>query len=395
MNTSVLVSAVMPCLNEEETLAVCIEKAQRCFAALGIPGQVVVADNGSTDGSVAVAQRLGVKIVHERIKGYGAALMAAIDAADGEIIVMADADDSYDWEAIGPFIEKIRAGYELVVGNRFKGGIRPGAMPTLHRYFGNPLLSFIARTVYRVPIGDFHCGMRAFTKAAYRRMGLRTPGMEFATEMVAAAAQQGLRIAEIPIVLYPDKRNRPPHLRSFRDGWRHLRFIITCAPDYLYILPGAAMFITGVLLQLMLVGGPIAIFGFHLGIHYLALGSMLTLVGLNILNLGVLAKVIMVQMYPNLRSAIAHWVLHSFKLEWGLLTGLLMLMVGTAIDIAILVRWLRTGGGPLEETVHLSFVATTAVVIGVNLLFGAFLLNLLVLAHRNREMPRQASSKTF
>jgi len=375
----------MPCLNEEESLAACIEKAQRCFHALGIAGQVVVADNGSSDRSVEIAQRLGAKVVDERVKGYGAALMAAIDAADGEIIVMADADDSYDWEAMGPFIEKIRAGCELVVGNRFKGGIQPGAMPPLHRYLGNPVLSFIARAVYRVPIGDFHCGMRAFTKTAYRRMGLRTPGMEFATEMVAAAAQQGLRIAEIPTVLYPDRRSRPPHLRSFRDGWRHLRFIITCAPDYLYIVPGTAMFAAGMLLQLLLVNGPVGILGFNLGIHYLALGSMLALVGLNILNLGVLAKATMAQMYPNLRSGIAHWVFHRFKLEWGLLTGLLLALVGTAIDVAILARWLRTGGGPLEDTVHLSFVATTVIVMGVNLLFSAFLLNLLILAYRNRE----------
>ena len=251
------VSAVMPCLNEEETLGICVEKAFRCFHEIGVDGEVVVADNGSTDRSVEIAQKLGARLIHQKVKGYGAALMAGIQAAKGDIIVMADADDSYDWSSMGPFIEKIEEGYDLVMGNRFKGEIKAGAMPFLHRYLGNPVLSIVARIFYRVPVGDFHCGMRAFTKGAYEEMRLRTTGMEFATEMVANSARRGLRIAEIPTVLYPDKRTRPPHLRSFRDGWRHLRFIMTYAPNYLYMIPGAFFFILGVALQLSLIRGAV------------------------------------------------------------------------------------------------------------------------------------------
>src|SRR5581483_8958811 len=249
----IAVSAIIPCLNEEQTLALCIEKAFRAFAELGVQGEVVVADNGSTDRSVEIARNLGARVIHERRKGYGAALLRGISEARGEVIVMADADDSYDWTGIAPFVRKIREGYDLVMGNRFKGGIMDGAMPGLHRYLGNPILSLIARIAFRTPIGDFHCGMRAFTRAAFERMQLKTTGMEFATEMVANASHQGLRIAEIPIVLYPDKRNRPPHLRSFRDGWRHLRFILTYAPDYLYLVPGALLLLPGLCLQALLV----------------------------------------------------------------------------------------------------------------------------------------------
>ena len=382
------VSAVIPCLNEERTLAQCIEKAQRCLASLGVSGQVVVADNGSTDRSTEIALQLGAKVVQQPLKGYGAALMAGFEAADGELMVMADGDGSYDWEAIGPFIAKLREGYDLVLGNRYKGGIMRGAMPPLHRYLGNPVLSFLGRTVSRTPIGDFHCGMRALTKSAYRSMRLRTLGMEFATEMVVAAAKQGLRITEVPIVLYPDARDRPPHLRSFRDGWRHLRFIMTCAPDYVYAAPGALLLLAGALLQVLLVAGPATVLGFKLGIHFLALGCLLTLVGMNILFLGMLAKLAIAQMYPNLVSRTARWLLDRFKLEWGLVGGVVLIFAGTAIDFAILVRWVGTAGGPLEETIHAAFVATTVIVIGIGIVFGAFLLNLFLLADRERAARR-------
>lgn len=383
--SAVQVSAVMPCLNEAESLGWCIEKVQRCFAALGIAGEIVVADNGSTDGSQAIAERLGARVVREPVRGYGAALMAGFDAASGEIIVMADADGSYDWEAIGPFIAKLREGYDLVLGNRFLGGIRQGAMPALHRYLGNPVLSFLGRSISRAPIGDFHCGMRALTKSAYRSMGLRTPGMEFATEMVVAAAKQGLRIAEVPTVLYPDRRNRAPHLRSFRDGWRHLRFIMTCAPDHLYAVPGALLLAAGIALQALLFAGPATVFGLTLGVHWVALGGLLALVGVNILSLGALAKLTIGQMYPNLRSRTVNWILHRFRLEWGLLAGLALIVVGGAIDVYILARWLGAPGEPLGETVHAAFVATTLVVIGISIVFCAFLFNLFILADRERE----------
>lgn len=378
-----LVSAVMPCLNEEDTLGLCISKAIRCFRELGIEGQVIVADNGSTDRSVEIAEQLGAKVVHQPVKGYGAALMAGIEAADGEIIVIGDSDDSYDWSNIGPFILRIQEGYDLVMGNRFKGGIEQGAMPPLHRYLGNPVLSLIARVVCRAPVGDFHCGMRAFTKTAYRQMGLMTLGMEFASEMVINAARNGLRITEIPIRLFPDKRSHPPHLRSFRDGWRHLRFMMTYAPDHLFAIPGALMLIFGLALQVILVGGPTRAFGFPLGIHFLALGSLLTLAGYNVLNLGILGKVIVGIKHPKLKSRVASWIIKRFSLERLLLIGGLLALGGVVADFLILSTWVRHIGESLEETVHPAFVASTAIVLGLNVMLSAFLLELLLNEERS------------
>ncbi len=373
-----VVSAVIPCLNEERTLAICIEKAARSIAELGLPGEIIVADNGSSDGSVEVALALGARVVHEATKGYGAALRKGISEAFGEIIVMADADDSYDWGAIGPFVHKIEEGYDLVMGNRFKGTILRNAMPPLHRYFGNPVLSFIARVAFKSRVGDFHCGMRAFTKAAFLSMQLQTDGMEFATEMVASAARQGLRIGEVPVTLHPDKRGRPPHLRSFRDGWRHLRFILTYAPDYLYLAPGAALLSLGVLLEAALVRGPILLDRLYVGIHFLALGSLLTLVGFNLINLGVLAKAVMSQRYAGLKSRTVDLLKRRFSLELGVLAGTALALLGVAIDAAVAEKWITSYGTPMDASVHLTFVATTAVVLGLNLIFNSFLLNMIL-----------------
>ncbi len=373
-----VISAVIPCLNEERTLATCIEKAARSIAELGLPGEIVVADNGSSDGSVELALGLGARVVHEATQGYGAALRKGISEASGEIIVMADADDSYDWGAIGPFVRKIEEGYDLVMGNRFKGTIMRNAMPKLHRYFGNPVLSFIARVAFKSRVGDFHCGMRAFTKAAFLSMQLQTDGMEFATEMVASAARQGLRIGEVPVTLHPDKRGRPPHLRSFRDGWRHLRFILTYAPDYLYMVPGAALLVLGLFLQAALVHGPVMLDRLYVGIHFLALGSLLTLVGFNIINLGVCAKALMSQRYAGLKSRTVSLLRRRFSLEVGVLAGAALVLGGGATDAVTAERWLVAYGAPMDASVHLTFVATTAVVLGLNLIFSSFLLNMIL-----------------
>lgn len=377
-DADIAVSAVIPCLDEEATIGACVEKAQRSFAALGMQGEVVVADNGSSDRSVQIARQLGARVVLQTQKGYGAALQRGIEAARGRIIVMGDADDTYDWAAIEPFVRKIEEGYDLVVGNRFRGGILPGAMPALHRYIGNPVLSAIARIAFGLKLGDVHCGMRAFTKAAFARMLPSTPGMEFATEMVANAACQGLRVAEVPTRLYPDRRNRPPHLRTFRDGWRHLRFMLTYAPDYLYLAPGCTLLGAGLLLLVLLARGPVDIGGLHLGIHYVALAALLALVGFNVLNLGVLAKTLMVQRYRGLRSRLVGLVTRRFSLEGGLVVGGGLMLAGLAIDAAILARWLANPGQPMPSTVHLAFVATTAVVLGLNLVFSSFLLKMML-----------------
>jgi glycosyltransferase involved in cell wall biosynthesis len=375
------VSVVIPCLNEAQTIAMCIRKALQSFAALGVRGEVIIADNGSVDDSVNIAEGLGARVVRESKKGYGAALSRGINAARGEIVVMGDADDSYDWSAIAPFIEKMREGFDLVMGNRFQGGIEQGAMPLLHRYLGNPVLSWIGRVAFQTNVGDFHCGMRAFTKTAFRRMCLSSSGMEFATEMVASSACQGLRIGEIPTKLYLDKRNRPPHLRSFRDGWRHLRFILTYAPDYLYLIPGFTLLAAGLLLQGLLIQGPARVFSFPLGIHFLALGSLLTLVGFNILNMGVLAKALMAHRYVGLVSRTTQWIRFRFNLEAGLIVGVFLVLLGIGIDVGIAVEWIRTWGGPMEQTVHLAFAATTTLVLGVNVIFSSFLLHTILLVN--------------
>lgn len=375
---SPVVTAVMPCLNEERTVGLCVAKAMATFRAIGIDGEVVVADNGSTDRSVEIAESMGARVVREARRGYGAALQRGIREARGDIIVMGDADDSYDWSAIGPFVRKVQEGFDLVMGNRFRGGIKPGAMPRLHRYVGNPVLSMVARIAFRVPVGDFHCGMRAFSRDAFEKMQPQTPGMEFATEMIANAAYQGLRICEIPTTLHPDKRDRAPHLRSFRDGWRHLRFILTYAPDYIYFAPGLAMLGLGLGLLALLAAGPVDVRGFHLGIHFVALGAMLALIGFNVVNLGVMAKAILARRYAGLRSRTAGWLTRKFSLELGLVAGGMLFLAGVAMDTWIFARWWATGQGPMEETVHLAFVATTSAVLGLNVAFNSFLLAMLV-----------------
>ncbi|MBI5920360.1 MAG: glycosyltransferase family 2 protein [Betaproteobacteria bacterium] len=374
--TEIYVTAVMPCLNEANTLGICIDKAQRAFRDLGIAGEIVVADNGSSDASVSIAESRNARVVHEPRKGYGSALMAGIAAARGAIVIMADADDSYDWTSLGDYIRKIEEGFDLVIGNRFKGGIEPGAMPALHRYVGNPLLSTLARAMYRVPIADFHCGMRAFTRDAFLRMDVRTPGMEFATAMVINAAQAGLRIAEIPTRLYPDKRHRPPHLRTFRDGWRHLRFMLTYAPDWLYLAPGGLLSIVGILGMALLAGGPMAAGSVKLGIHFLALASMFALLGANVIGFGLLARLIDARRNPIAANSSFGRLLSVFTLERGLLLGMALAASGLAIDAWILFEWIARGYGDMAGTVHIAFVASTVFLLGVNAIFGVFLLNM-------------------
>ena len=371
-------TAVMPCLNEERTVGVCIEKALTAFRQMEVLGEVVVADNGSTDQSVEIASRLGARVVHVATKGYGAALTSGIEAARGEYVIMADCDDSYDWLDLAPFVAALDAGNDLVVGNRFLGGIDAHAMPPLHRYLGNPVLSWLARTVHRAPVGDFHCGMRAFRRDAFPRMNIRTLGMEFATEMIVNSAKAGLRIVEVPTRLHRDGRDRPPHLRSFRDGWRHLRFILTYGPNYLYLAPGGALFATGVVMIAALIRGPITIFGQYVGIHFLALACALTLVGFNIINYGVLAKVVGLRRSSESNSRVARWAMSRFSLEGTLIVGAMLMLLGVGCDGWLAFEWLSHRGAPMDSTVHAAFAATLAIVIGVNLSLGAFLLHMLV-----------------
>lgn len=372
-----LVSAIIPCLNEERTLGICIGKALDAFARRGIRGEVVVGDNGSSDRSVEIAKSLGARVVHQPVKGYGAAISAAARAARGEYLIMADADDFYDWSQLDDFIDALEDGAELVMGNRFAGGIEAGAMPPLHRYLGNPVLSAIARWLHRSPIGDFHCGMRAFTRDAFKRMGARSPGMEFASEMVINAHRAGLTIREVPIKLYPDKRDRPPHLRSFRDGWRHLRLIIAHAPDTLYLIPGLILLVTGVFGLALLAGGPVTIAGQYFGIHFVALSATATLIGLSAILLGALAKVAIAIYHPVDRGRVVPWLKRGRPLEWLVGSGAVLTAAGFTADVLLAFKWLFVGG-PMEQSVHLVFVITTACVAGVVMVLSGFVLKLLL-----------------
>src|SRR5258706_6444456 len=286
------VSVVIPCLNEANSLGICVSKAMGAFGAARLRGEVIVADNGSTDGSIEIAEKLGARVVRVEARGYGSALRAGIGASRGVFIVMGDADDSYDFDDVPRFVEKWRQGNDVVMGNRFLGEIKPGAMPWLHKYVGNPALSSLLNLFFRAGIGDSHCGMRGFTRAVYDRMDLRSTGMEFASEFLIKAAQLGARIAEIPITLWPDKRGRPPHLRSFRDGWRHLRFMLLYAPNWLFLLPGALLVLVGLALVFWLLPGPRAITPrITLDVHTMIFGVIFTLLGAQILSIGAFAKV--------------------------------------------------------------------------------------------------------
>jgi glycosyltransferase involved in cell wall biosynthesis len=338
---------------------------------------VVVGDNGSTDRSVEIAEALGARVVNQPIRGYGAAISAAAGAARGKYLIMADADDSYDWGDLDAFIDALDGGAELVMGNRFAGGIEVGAMPLLHRYVGNPVLSAIARSLHHPPVHDFHCGMRGFTRDAFRKMGLRSAGMEFASEMVINAHRAGLTIREVPIKLYPDKRGRPPHLRSFRDGWRHLKLIIAHAPDTLYLLPGMFLLAVGVMGLAVLARGPVLIGGRYFGIHFVALSSMASLIGLSAILLGMLAKVAIAIYQPVERGRIVPWLKHGRPLEWLLVAGTLLTVAGIAADALLALKWIFVGGA-MEASVHFVFVTTTAAVAGVMMVLSGFVLKLLL-----------------
>ena len=333
----------------------------------------MVGDNGSTDRSPEIARSLGARVVHQPVRGYGAALQAAIGAARGRYCIMADADDSYDWSSMGPFIEKLREGYDLVMGTRLKGTIVPGAMPPLHRYFGNPFLSGIMNVFFRTGVSDAHCGMRGFSKDAYERLNLQTSGMEFATEMVVKAKNRNLNITEIPITLHKDGRSGTPHLRSFRDGWRHLRLLLFYAPDYLYLIPGFLLFVPGVLLQALLLLGPTVIWGFYLGIHWLALGCLMSLLGFQILSLGACAKTFAMNEQFEMRGPVFGKVVGWFTLEIGVVIGAFLILMGLLADISILVTWLSRGRGHMGST-HTVFVATTVIALGFQVVFSSFFL---------------------
>jgi glycosyltransferase involved in cell wall biosynthesis len=371
------VSVVIPCLNEANSIGLCVAKATGAFRAAGLRGEVVVADNGSTDGSIEIAEKLGARVVAVPQRGYGAALRAGIAAARGAFIIMGDADDSYDFSEVPRFVEKWRQGYEVVMGNRFRGEIKPGAMPWHHKYIGNPALSSVLNLFFHAGIGDSHCGMRGFTREVFDRMDLRSTGMEFASEFVIKAAQLPAKIAEIPITLWPDKRGRPPHLRSFRDGWRHLRFMLLYAPNWLFLLPGASLVAAGLFLVFLLLPGPrILTPRVTLDVHTMIFGVMFTLLGMQILSIGAFAKVFSYAERFDHKNISLRRALTHVTLESGLILGGGLSLTGFMGCAWVVWGWVASGFGPLQEVRAVLFWSMW-LFIGIQVTFASFFLSML------------------
>jgi glycosyltransferase involved in cell wall biosynthesis len=377
-------SIVMPCLNEAETLAVCIEKARRSLDELNCDGEIIVADNGSSDGSQQIAARCGARVVHVEAKGYGAALMGGIAASRGKYVIMGDADDSYDFANLGPFVEKLREGYELVMGNRFKGGIKPGAMPPLHRYFGNPLLSGLGRLFFHSPCGDFQCGLRGFSKEAIERLDLRTTGMEFASEMVVKATLGRLRIAEAPTTLSPDGRSRPPHLRTWRDGWRYLRFLLLYSPRWLFLYPGLALMLAGLGAGLLILPGPLTFGSVRFDVHTMLYAAMAVVIGFQAVTFALFTKVFAVSEGLLPEDAWTGRLRRRVKLEAGLAVGIVLLLFGLGASIYALSDWGAHHFGALDpfRVMRMVIPAVTALVLGCQIILSSFFLSVLKLRRR-------------
>jgi len=377
-------TVVLPCLNEAETLAVCIRKAKASIEGLGIDGEVVIADNGSTDGSQDIARAEGARVVDVPIRGYGAALTAGIADAKGEFVIMGDADDSYDLSNLGPFVEALRGGADLVMGNRFAGGIEPGAMPALHRYLGNPVLTAIGRILFRSPVKDFHCGLRGFRREAILELDLRTTGMEFASEMVVKATLNKLDIVEVPTTLSPDGRSRAPHLRTWRDGWRHLRFLLLYSPRWLFLYPGMVLFLVGLVLGGVLLTGPIQIGEHALDVSALVYAMAAVLIGFQAMLFAAFSRAFVANeglMPPSPGMQKAFKVLN---LERGLIIGLLLLIVGVALAIYGFIHWGSSDFGALDarDAIRLAVPAATLSVLGFQTIMGSFFLSVLGLSRR-------------
>jgi glycosyltransferase involved in cell wall biosynthesis len=379
-----LVSVVMPCLDEAETLERCVRRAVEALASAGLAGEVIVADNGSTDGSQEIAVRAGARVVPVPERGYGAALLGGIAAAKGRHIVMGDADDSYDFGEVPAFVAKLEEGHDLVMGSRFLGRIEPGAMPPLHRWLGNPVLSFLGRLFFRVGVSDFHCGIRAFRKEAVERIGLRTTGMEFASEMVVKASLFGLRIGEIPVTLRRDGRSRPPHLRTWRDGWRHLRFLLMYSPRWLYLWPGLLLVFLGAGLLAWLFPGPRRVGRAILDVHAMLGGAVMVLAGVEALTFAVFAKVFAVTEGflpedPRLGRAF-----RIVTLETGLAASALLLVAGAVLSGTVVADWAATGFTRLDYSVSMRKMIPGALllVLGAHGLLASFFLSILGLKRR-------------
>jgi hypothetical protein len=369
---------LMPCLNEAETLGICMEKASAYLWRSGVKGEVVIADNGSTDGSQEIARARGARVVPVAERGYGAALIAGIKAARGRFVIMGDADDSYDFANLDAFVEKLRAGNDIVMGNRFRGGIAESAMPRLHRYLGNPVLSFIGQLFFRSPIGDFHCGLRGFSREAVRGLGLSSPGMEFASEMVVKATLAGLTVAEVPTTLSQDGRSRPPHLRSWRDGWRHLKLLLEFAPHWLFLYPGGVLACMGMLMTAALLPAPLTLGSITLDSATLLLAVAAILVGTQLVLFYAVAKTAAVVAGKLPASPRYEMMSPMLTVDRLCLVGGSLFLVGLVVTLVAILRWMLVGFGDLDASLNIRFAAaaTLFMALGVQTATAGFLIGL-------------------
>jgi glycosyltransferase involved in cell wall biosynthesis len=377
-------SILMPCLNEAETLEICIEKALRSLRELDIVGEVIIADNGSTDGSQDIATRMGARVVPVAAKGYGSALMGGITVARGVYIIMGDADDSYDFANLGAFVEKLREGCDLVMGNRFKGGIKPGAMPFLHKYLGNPVLTWLGQLFFSSPAGDFHCGLRGFRRDSILKLDLQTTGMEFASEMVVKASLYKLQIAEVPTVLSPDGRSRPPHLRTWRDGWRHLRFLLLYSPRWLFLYPGIFLIILGLIVGFWLLPGTQKIGNINFDVHTLIYAAIAVIVGFQAVSFAFFTKVFAISEKllpedPKLKK-----IFRYVTLETGLIAGVTLILIGIVGSFLSLTIWSQTDFSILDpsKTLRVVIPSVTCLTVGLQVILSSFFLSVLGLKRR-------------
>ncbi|HEV2132788.1 MAG TPA: glycosyltransferase family 2 protein [Terracidiphilus sp.] len=377
-------SVVMPCLNERLTVGSCVRSAVESLRAAGIAGEVIVADNGSTDGSQEIAAAAGARVVPVEAKGYGNALIGGIVAARGAYVLMADADSSYDFEHIPRFVEQLRTGQDLVMGNRFRGGIERGAMPPLHRYLGNPVLTGLGRLFFKSPCGDFHCGMRAFRRDSFLKMDIRSTGMEFASEMVVKASLLGMKVSEAPTTLKPDGRDRRPHLRTWRDGWRHLRFLLMYSPRWLFLYPGMALILAGAAASAWLLPGPRVVGGIEFDIHTLLYAFVAVLLGFQLVAFAVFTKVFAISEGLLPEDPRMARIFRYVKLETGLVAGGLLMLLGIAGSILAVAGWAKLGFGNLDPQHMLRVVMPSvfALTLGVQISFSSFFLSILGLRRR-------------
>jgi glycosyltransferase involved in cell wall biosynthesis len=392
-DTSPELSVIMPCLNEAATLATCIQQIQTTFSEQEISGEIIVADNGSSDGSQLIAERLGARVVPIASRGYGRALMGGIEAAAGKFVIMGDSDCSYDFGHIPLLLQKLRAGNDLVMGNRFLGGVKPGAMPALHRYLGNPVLTGIGRLFFKAPCGDFHCGLRGFSREAYKRMGLCTTGMEFASEMVVKAALFKMRIAEVPITLSPDRRDHAPHLRSWHDGWRHLRFLLLYSPRWLFLYPGLMLMSVGGSAGLWLLPGPKTVGSIRFDIHTLLYANISVLLGFQSVVFAFFTKIFAISEGllpddPKLNRLFRH-----VSLESGVAVGSVLIVTGLISSFIALGSWGAAHFGALdpEHTLRIVIPAGLSLTLGFEVVLSSFFLSVLGMKRKDRVVPGSES----